>query len=177
MTARDEAAWRQRASHDFEAALDAISMGTECFFCRHTATTHEFVTRYAPDEGPYAAADGWTLVVARPGDGGDRSADARMLARYSAVRSLQMKRSGQRELAQLARLELAQLLMADDQSQAAVDELLLIIRKTVRAKNDATATQAGTDAKEYLLKLFDVLGVDDAVSKGGRRRLANILLV
>ena len=33
-----------------------------------------------------------------------------------------------------------------------MNELLLIIRKTVRKKDDAEAAQAATDAKEYLFK-------------------------
>ena len=61
--------------------------------------------------------------------------------------------------------------------QAAVDELLFIIRKTVRKKDNEEASQAAADAKDYLFKVFDVLGPADAASKGGRRRLANILLV
>ena len=58
-----------------------------------------------------------------------------------------------------------------------MDELLFIIRKTARAKSDTEAAQAATEAKEYLFKVFDVLGADDPLAKGGRRRLANILLV
>merc|ERR1712128_253435 len=65
------------------------------------------------------------------------------------------------------RLELAQMLMKRDESEAAMNELLLIIRKTVRKKDDA---------EEYLFKVFDALGMDDPLAKGGRRRLANILL-
>lgn len=34
-----------------------------------------------------------------------------------------------------------------------MNELLLIIRKTVRKKDDAEAAQAATDAKEYLFKV------------------------
>ena len=75
-----------------------------------------------------------------------------------------------------SRLELAQLLMQKDESEAAVDELLFIIRKTAR-KKDEGAAQAAAEAKEYLFKVFDVLGAEDAVAKTGRKRLANILLV
>jgi len=57
------------------------------------------------------------------------------------------------------RLELAQMLMKRDESEAAMNELLLIIRKTVRKKDDAEAAQAATDAKEYLFKVFDALGM------------------
>ena len=35
-----------------------------------------------------------------------------------------------------------------------MNELLLIIRKTVRKKDDAEAAQAATDAKEYLFKVY-----------------------
>ena len=76
-----------------------------------------------------------------------------------------------------ARLELAQLLMQRDEGEAAVNELLLIIRKTVRKKDDAEAAQAAADAKAYLFKVFDAMGTDDPLAKASRRRLANILLV
>ena len=80
-------------------------------------------------------------------------------------------------LAHATRLELAQKLMGTSESEAAVDELLFILRKTARKKEDAAAGEAAGAAKEYLFKVFDVLGPESDLSKAGRRRLANILLV
>ena len=44
-------------------------------------------------------------------------------------------------------------------------------------EEDAAAAEAAGAAKEYLFKVFDVLGAEDDISKQGRRRLANLLLV
>lgn len=80
-------------------------------------------------------------------------------------------------LSHATRLELAQKLMGASDSDQAVDELLFILRKTARKKEDAAAAEAAAAAKEYLFKVFDVLGPESDLSKTGRRRLANILLV
>lgn len=78
-------------------------------------------------------------------------------------------------LAHATRFELAQALMARDEAASAVDELLAILKKD---KAFAAQTDDGPkSARELLLQIFDALGTASDVTKKGRRRLANILLM
>ena len=66
-----------------------------------------------------------------------------------------------------------------DDGAGAVGELLFILKKdkkwaqTVEKGSDVTAKSA----RELLLQIFDALGSGSDVTKKGRRRLANILLM
>jgi putative thioredoxin len=68
-----------------------------------------------------------------------------------------------------ARYELAQALLGRSEHEAAVGELLHIIKKD-RAWNEGAP-------KALLFQVFDSLGSDSDVVKGGRRKLSNILLM
>eukprot|EP00965_Chrysotila_dentata_P125552 4151051-Pleurochrysis_carterae.AAC.3 len=67
------------------------------------------------------------------------------------------------------RYELAQSLMASDETERAVDELLTILKKE-KTWNDGAA-------RKLLLQIFDSLGFSHEITKKGRRRLANIMLI
>lgn len=67
------------------------------------------------------------------------------------------------------RFELAQALLAAGNQQDAIDELLLIVRRD-RAWEDMKA-------RDLLLKLFDALGNDHELTKKGRRKLSNYMLL
>ena len=71
--------------------------------------------------------------------------------------------------AHAVRFELAQALLASGDSESAVSELLLILKRDKRWENGS--------ARDLLLKLFDSLGSDHELTKSGRRRLANIMLM
>jgi putative thioredoxin len=68
-----------------------------------------------------------------------------------------------------ARFELAQTLLAEGDQEAAIDHLLLIVRRD--------KTWEGGKHRELLLKLFDALGNDHDLTKKGRRKLSNYLLI
>jgi len=67
------------------------------------------------------------------------------------------------------RYELAQTLLAGGEQGEAIDELLLIVRRDKHWEDG--------QARTLLLKLFDSLGNDHDLTKTGRRRLANYLLL
>jgi len=67
------------------------------------------------------------------------------------------------------RFELAQALIKCEQYEEAINELLHIIKKERSWSEGA--------AKMRLLQIFDSLGVGHQLTKSGRRRLANILLI
>ena len=69
-----------------------------------------------------------------------------------------------------ARFELAQALLAAGEQEEAIDELLLIVRRA--GKNWEEGKH-----RELLLKLFDALGNDSEITKKGRRKLSNYLLL
>ena len=68
-----------------------------------------------------------------------------------------------------ARYELAQALLGSGDQEEAIEQLLLIVR---RDKN----WEEGK-SRELLLKLFDALGNDSEITKRGRRKLSNYLLL
>ena len=68
-----------------------------------------------------------------------------------------------------ARFELAQALLAEGAQEEAIDELLLIVR---RDRN-----WEGGKSRDLLLKLFEALGNDSDLTKKGRRKLSNYLLL
>ena len=70
-----------------------------------------------------------------------------------------------------ARYELAQALYAGGDSAGAVDELLTLLKK------DKTWSADEAVPRDFLFKIFEALGNGDDVTKAGRRRLANIMLV
>ena len=67
------------------------------------------------------------------------------------------------------RFELANALLSGGEQDEAVSELLLIVRRDKTWNENA--------ARTLLLKLFDSLGSDHPLTKSGRRRLANYLLL
>ena len=66
-----------------------------------------------------------------------------------------------------ARYDLALALYASGQAEAAIDELLEIIRQNRNWNDDA--------ARLELLKIFEVLGPTDLITSAGRRKLSSIL--
>ena len=66
-----------------------------------------------------------------------------------------------------ARLELAKALHANGETQAAVDELLILFGRD-REWNDGAA-------KAQLFTIFDALKVDDPIVLNGRRRLSSMI--
>lgn len=73
------------------------------------------------------------------------------------------------------RFALAQTLLQQDDSEAAVNELLLILK---RDKTFAVEmAQGNRSVREVLLQVFEALGNDHDVTKKGRRRLANIMMI
>jgi len=77
--------------------------------------------------------------------------------------------------AHATRFELAQALLRQQDAEGAVAELLVILK---RDKAFAVAGPEGNKtARELVLQVFDSLGNDHDVTKKGRRRLANILLM
>jgi len=73
------------------------------------------------------------------------------------------------------RFELANVLLRQEDHDAAVSELLHII------KWDKAFTVEGAEGsksvRDFTLQIFEALGSDHDVTKKGRRRLANILLM
>ena len=68
-----------------------------------------------------------------------------------------------------ARFELAQALVGAGAQEEAIDELLLIVRRDKTWNENA--------ARELLLKMFDALGSDHPLTRKGRRKLSNYLLL
>ena len=60
-------------------------------------------------------------------------------------------------------------------AEGAVTELLYIIKRDKTFA--ATGAEGSKTAREFVLQVFDSLGNDHDVTKKGRRRLANILLM
>ena len=69
-----------------------------------------------------------------------------------------------------ARFELAQVLLSEGDQASAIDELLLIVRRAPKNWEEGKA-------KDLLLKMFEALGNESELTKKGRRRLANYLLI
>ena len=69
-----------------------------------------------------------------------------------------------------ARYELAQALLAAGDHAAAIDELLLIVRRAGKNWEEGKHRQ-------LLLNLFEALGNESEITKKGRRKLSNYLLL
>ena len=66
-----------------------------------------------------------------------------------------------------ARFDLATALLAANQSEAAIDELLELFRRDREWNEDA--------ARQQLFKIFESLGPQDALAQAGRRKLSSMI--